>query len=78
MLGESNGIAALLGVLVVPDIPTDGDLLTVVVPLELRARGLDDLAALAEKGNQVSLPCLLPLGFGKGDIICQRTPSSPF
>lgn len=57
-------------VLVVPHIAPDGDLLAVVVPLELGARGLDDLTALAEKGNQIRLPCLLPLFFGEGNIVC--------
>ena len=70
MLGERNGITTELLVLVVPHIAPDGDLLTVIVPLELRARGLDDLTALPEKGNQISLPCLLPLFFGEGNIVC--------
>ena len=70
VLGERNGITTELFVLVVPYIAPDGDLLAVVIPLELRARGLDDLTALPEKGDQICLPCLLPLFFGEGDIVC--------
>ena len=72
MLGERDGVATKLFVLVVPYISANGYLLTVAVPLELGARGLDDLTALAEKGDQVSLPRLLPLFFGEGDIVCDR------
>ena len=70
MLGERDGITTKLFVLVIPYISANGYLLAVAVPLELRARGLDDLTALAEKGDQVSLPRLLPLFFGEGDIVC--------
>ena len=70
MLGERNGITTELFVLVVPYIAPDGDLLAVVIPLELGARGLDDLTALAEKGNQICLPCLLPLFFGERNVVC--------
>ena len=70
MLGERNGITTELFVLVVPHIAPDGDLLAVVIPLEFGARGLDDLTALPEKGDQISLPCLLPLFFGEGNIVC--------
>ena len=70
VLGERNGITTELFVLVVPYIAPDGDLLAVVVPLELRARGFDDLTALPEEGNQICLPCLLPLFFGEGNIVC--------
>ena len=57
-------------VLVVPYITSDSDLLAVVVPLKLGARGLDDLTALPEKGDQISLPCLLPLFFGERNVVC--------
>ena len=59
-----------LFVLVVPYITSDSDLLAVVVPLKLGARGLDDLTALPEKGDQISLPCLLPLFFGERNVVC--------
>ena len=51
MLGEGNGIAAKLFILVVPNISSNGYLLTVTVPLELGTGGLDDLTALPEKGD---------------------------
>ena len=70
MLGKGNGIAAELFVLVVPYIAPDGDFLAVAVPLEFGARGLDDLTALPEKGDQISLPCLFPLLIGEGNIVC--------